>query len=159
MLYSQRCWQHVSARVFTWWWQRKTRGLNQPALLFSLQTLNLLKVWNVKQSIFKLQWNLSATDYLELNIFQHSCIENTRSSAAAVLTTGWGLTCQEVGGTFHRLHYSTVAPLSPIYTVAVKLARLAHWTWWILVHHLSHVTQNILLGADAQETPGQTQGK
>lgn len=27
---------------------------------------------------------------------------------------------------------------------------------WVLVHHLSHVSQDVLLGDDAQETPGQT---
>lgn len=72
-----------------------------------------------------------------------------------MVTTGLGLACQEVGGAFHRLQYSSVAPVSPIYTVGGgKL--IEHDGLWILVHHLSHVSQNVLLGDDAQEAPEQT---
>lgn len=62
------------------------------------------------------------------------------------------------GGAFHGLQYSSVAPVSPIYTVAAeKLVLLVeHDGLWILVHHLSHVPQNVLLGYDAQQTPEQT---
>lgn len=51
-----------------------------------------------------------------------------------------------------------VAPASPIYTkwagLSVAARLVEHDGLWILVHHLSHVAQHVLLGDDAQETPG-----
>lgn len=67
---------------------------------------------------------------------------------------GSGLACQEVGGTWtvalHQFH---------LFTPSVELFALLlveHDGLWILVHHLSHVSQNVLLGDDAQETPEHT---
>lgn len=41
-----------------------------------------------------------------------------------------------------------------LHRLEVKLFSLIeHDGLWILVHHLSHVTQDVLLGDDAQETP------
>lgn len=70
----------------------------------------------------------------------------------------WGLqggTCLSVaGGTFHKLQYSSVAPVSHIYTVrGVKPdpppLLIEHDGLWILVHHLGHVSQDVLLGDDS----------
>lgn len=66
------------------------------------------------------------------------------SSWAAAVTTGWDWPVRRVedsvGTYLHRLE--------------VKLFSLIeHDGLWILVHHLSHVTQDVLLGDDAQETP------
>lgn len=51
-----------------------------------------------------------------------------------------------------------MAPVSPIYTkwagLSVTARLVEHDGLWILVHHLSHVAQHVLLGDDAQETPG-----
>lgn len=71
-----------------------------------------------------------------------------------MVTAGSGLACQEVRGTWtvalHQFH---------LFTPSVELFALLlveHDGLWILVHHLSHVSQNVLLGDDAQETPEHT---
>ncbi len=70
--------------------------------------------------------------------------------SGAVVTSTWlGLACQEVEGLYTGFTY-----LHRRWSEARSL--IEHDGLWILVHHLRHVSQNILLGDDAQETPGQT---
>lgn len=43
-----------------------------------------------------------------------------------------------------------------IYTAAGCSSLVEHDGLWVLVHHLGHVSQDVLLGDDAQETPEDT---
>lgn len=65
-----------------------------------------------------------------------------------------GLACQEVGGAFSQVGGQRgAAPASPIYTSRnPPLTLVEHDGLWILVHHLRHVTQDVLLGDDPEET-------
>jgi len=65
---------------------------------------------------------------------------------------GLGLACQE--GLFTGWRYSSVARLH-LCTASGGGGQLLieHDGLWVLVHHLGHVAQDVLLGDDAQETP------
>lgn len=79
-------------------------------------------------------------------------MENRRSGAAVVTTGGgrdWDRRVAPVSTYLHRRRSSSLSCVSLV----------EHDGLWILVHHLSHVSQNVLLGDDAQETPGEVKFK